>query len=80
MTDRFPKLILGLAGGMSVAEAPDEAEFPLAWLLGLERSKGYIEAKANIVTFLPTDEDAIRYRITGYNVDTKRFTGVRVNE
>lgn len=74
----FPECKVGLDGSFSVVSAPDRASFPLAWLISPDRAVGKIKTEKDIVSFLPTDGETVRYRIVSFDTQSHRFVGERI--
>ena len=78
--ESWVKMNLGLDGTMEILDAPDEITIPLAWLTGntAKRAQQYVTLEKDMLTFLPTVGAGVSYKVTGINLQDKRFIGVKV--
>jgi len=76
----YPQIAVSLEGVVTIRHAPDEATFSWYLINSDDINKNIIHREKNRITFIPTTGEPVTYKITGYNMDNKRFTGERIYE
>lgn len=76
----YPQIKVSVDGVVTIAHAPDLATFSWYLLTSDDLDSNVIKREADTIAFFPTGEEPVRYKIIGYNCDTKRFQGQRIYE
>lgn len=72
------KISLGTDGRVEILEAPIQTTFLKEFVLA-SRHAPNVELAGENVTFHQTEGTSVVYRLSGYNVDSEIFYGVRVD-